>query len=134
MRITITKTNKGLALDKGLTDVFKFVTCILIAFHHYSQYATNHSGGSNWFYLLLSAVGGYLGVALFFFLSGYGLIKSEQKQYLPFKVFVTRRFMKVFFPVLLVTIFWIPIYLSLGFWDGPARSFLYNALGGIIVS
>ena len=82
----------------------------MISMHHYSQYVCANHLSDNIIYKLLSSQGGYLGVAIFFLLSGYGLMESEQKHsMLPWQ-FVRRRLLKVYFPVLLVTLLWLPIY------------------------
>ena len=48
-----------------------------------------------------------MGVAIFFFLSGYGLMESEQKSHLSLAAFFKRRFLNVYLPVLLVTALWL---------------------------
>lgn len=101
----------GIYLDRTLTDVVKLLSCMMVAIHHYANYAISTGYSGNIILRLFSTQGGYLGVALFFFLSGYGLMKSESKHHLGFKAFVVMRFGKVFLPVLLVTLLWLPIYL-----------------------
>lgn len=102
----------------------------MVVLHHYSQYALSELGETNLIFKALSAFGGYLGVALFFFFSGYGLMESEQKHHLNLKAFIQKRFVKIYLPVVLVTILWVAV-LSLG------NSFklsvfenLHNATGG----
>ena len=103
----------GIYLDRTLTDVVKLLSCMMVAIHHYANYAISTGYSGNIILRLFSTQGGYLGVALFFFLSGYGLMKSESKHHLGFNAFVVKRFGKVFLPVLLVTLFWLPIYVLL---------------------
>lgn len=55
-----------------------------------------------------------MGVAVFFFLSGYGLMESEQKHHLGLLEFCKRRLSKVYLPTLLVTVIWIPIAIYFG--------------------
>lgn len=93
-------------IDKGFTNWMKVGAAILVVLHHYAQYATSALGETNIIYLALSAIGGYLGVALFFFFSGYGLMESEQSHHLNFNAFLKKRFVKVYLPVVLVTIIW----------------------------
>lgn len=69
-------------LDRNVTDLVKFLSCLLVALHHYSQYVVSQNISHNVFYEAVSSQGGFLGVAIFFFLSGYGLMKSEQKCHL----------------------------------------------------
>lgn len=102
-----------LRIDKNISDIIKMMSAIMIAMHHFSQYICANHISDNIFYKLLSSQGGYLGVALFFFLSGYGLMESEAKKHLYFTEFVKRRFLKIYFPVLLVTVIWLP-YCYLG--------------------
>lgn len=85
----------------------------MVAVHHYSQYVISNNISHNLLYKAFSSQGGYLGVAVFFFLSGYGLMKSDMIKHLSFGNFVKRRLMKVYFPVVLVTTIWLPIYYTL---------------------
>lgn len=65
----------------------------MIALHHYSIDRVI-AGTHNPIYQLLSTQGGWLGVAIFFFLSGYGLMKSELKNHIEFVPFVKKRLLK----------------------------------------
>lgn len=112
MKFTVTKYkyDNSFELDRGLTDLIKFLSCMLIALHHYSQYAIGIETLNNRVYYLLAWQGGYIGVALFFFLSGYGLMKSERANHLSLKDFFTRRICRVYLPVVVVSLLWLPIY------------------------
>lgn len=101
---------EGIYFDRSLTDIIKMMSCLMVAIHHYAGYAISRGFSDSLFLKAFSTQGGYLGVALFFLLSGYGLMKSEQKRHLEFKDFVRKRFGKVFIPVLLITAIWLPIY------------------------
>ena len=107
MTISISKnyTDK-LFFDKGCTDMIKFVCCIMIAMHHYVQTYYKTSGSHNVFFDFFSSICGYLGVAVFFFLSGYGLMKSWQNKSLSFVTFLKRRLSKVYLPVVVISIIW----------------------------
>lgn len=59
------KSNK-IILDRGLTDVIKFLASVMIALHHYSQVVLSAGVSDNLIYKLFSSQAGYLGVALFF--------------------------------------------------------------------
>ena len=97
----------NLSIDKGVSDWIKFLSALMVAFHHYSQYALCSLHESGIVFKIFSSVGGYLGVAIFFFFSGYGLMESEQKRHLSFLKFIQKRFSKIYLPVLLVTLLWI---------------------------
>ena len=56
----------------------------------------------------MSTQGGYLGVAVFFFLSGYGLMESEMKRHLTLTQFIDKRLKRVVFPLVVLAILWIP--------------------------
>jgi peptidoglycan/LPS O-acetylase OafA/YrhL len=82
-------------------------------------------GTDNLFYKVLSTQGGYLGVAVFFFLSGFGLMESDIKRHLTLFQFLKKRLSKIYLPAVLVTAIWLPICclalkhdLSIGLWGG----------------
>lgn len=82
----------------------------MVAMSHFSQYVGINDPSTNIVYKLFSSQGGYLGVAVFFFLSGYGLMESEQRHHLDIASFLKKRFLKVYLPVVLVTALWIPVF------------------------
>ncbi len=93
-------------LNKNVTDLLRLLCCLLIALHHYSQYLIQQNLSDSIFISLLSSQGGYIGVAFFFFLSGFGLSESWSKHPRPFFQFIKIRFLKVYLPVVLVTVLW----------------------------
>lgn len=104
MLITRNTTDRIL-LDRGMTDLLKFLSCIMIALHHYSQ-GMVVAGSHNPIYQLLSTQGGWLGVAVFFFLSGYGLMKSDMKNHLKLFPFLKKRLLKTYLPAVFVSFLW----------------------------
>ncbi len=112
MKLYVKKNeSETLLLDKGFTDVLRFVSCLLVAGSHYSQYCLNESIYNNLIIRLLSTGGGYLGVAIFFFLSGYGLTCSLKMRWKPFKTFIWGRIKKVYIPVVCVSLLWVVLLL-----------------------
>ena len=99
-----------IALSKNTCDVIKFFSALLVISAHAASAALGPVYNSHhWFFYLTATQNGYLGVAIFFFLSGYGLMESEAKSHLGLKTFFRRRFLKIYLPVLLVTALWLPI-------------------------
>lgn len=97
--------NHDIAFDKGVTDVIKLLSIAMIAIHHFLQTAlTRGDGGA--FSSLYCSQAGYLGVALFFFLSGYGVMKSHQRHQMGFGEFVNKRLLKIILPMLLANLLW----------------------------
>lgn len=83
------------------------------------------------------SLGGALGNAIFFFLSGYGLMQSDSKKHLGFPAFVKRRLSKVYFPVLLITAIWlsISIYFQHYHYSGPLhllKTFFWGFDDGVL--
>ena len=104
MNIQLSRNNT-LQFNRGLTDIIKFLSCLMIALHHFSQ-IRGVEGASNVIYFLFATQGGYLGVAIFFFLSGYGLMKSEQSKHLTIPAFFKKRLIKTYLPAVLVSALW----------------------------
>lgn len=98
-------TSGTIVLDRNVTDLIRFLSCIMIALHHFSQYMCVQGTGSL-IYKFFSSQGGWLGVAIFFFLSGYGLMKSDQKKHLDTIPFIKRRLLKVYLPAVVVSFIW----------------------------
>ena len=101
----IRKNNEqSVILSRGFTDLIKLVAAILVAFGHYASHALSFS--SNPIYRITVMFAGNVGVALFFLLSGYGLMMSERKNHIAFWPFVKRRLSKVYMPVVIVSFVW----------------------------
>lgn len=92
-------------LNRDFTDFLKLLAALLVAAGHYSGYAITNGHG-NAVYSALAATGGYIGVAIFFFFSGYGLMMSENKRHTPSFSFIKRRLVKLYLPVVLVSAIW----------------------------
>ena len=97
--------SKRIDLNRNFTDFLKLLAALLVAAGHYSGYAIANGHGSI-IYTVLAAIGGYIGVAIFFFLSGYGLMMSENKKHTPFFSFIKKRLVKLYLPVVLVSAIW----------------------------
>lgn len=97
------------SIDKGVTNWIKVIAALMVLVHHYSQYAIRDFDDCGLLTQLFAKYAGSIGVALFFFFSGYGLMESELKKHLNFRQFFKRRFLKIYLPVMLVTILWIII-------------------------
>lgn len=101
------ETQNEFLLDRNVTDAMKFIACLMVAFGHYSGYVLANGLSDNIIYKAIAATGGYLGVAIFFFLSGYGLMKSDQKHHLGGAKFFQRRLLKTYLPAVLVSALWL---------------------------
>ncbi len=98
-----------IVLDRNITDLLKFIACIMVAMSHYSGYALAEGVSSSVIYKAVAANGGYLGVAIFFFLSGYGLMKSDQKCHRNISEFCKRRLAKAWLPAVIVSAIWLAV-------------------------
>ncbi len=103
------KNQKDVLFDRNVTDVMKFVACLMVAMSHYSGYVLANGLSANIIFKAIAATGGYLGVALFFFLSGYGLMMSGMKTHLGFMDFLKRRLSRTYLPAVLVSAIWLGI-------------------------
>ena len=97
-------------LSKPWSDWVKLIAAILVAVSHYSTVIVINNHWSDNAVLRLFCQGGFIGVAIFFFYSGYGLMASDIRQHLPFIDFLKRRLVKVYLPVIIVSVIWMPIY------------------------
>lgn len=106
--IIITRTNNpdGI-LNRDLTFVIKCCCCLLVGLHHFARIKVEQQGSSNPFYIILASQGGNIGVGLFFFLSGYGLMESSKIHRLSFFDIIKKRFWRLFWPILLVNIVYV---------------------------
>lgn len=109
---SIQKANKEQAtilFDRNITDLMKFISCIMVAMSHYSGYVLENALSSSVVFKIIAAGGGYLGVAIFFFLSGYGLMRSDMRHHLGFLDFVKKRLIRTYFPAVLVSFIWLAL-------------------------
>lgn len=118
---------KSFELRKDWSDWVKLIAAILVAVSHYSTVVVINNHWSDSSFLRLWCQGGYIGVALFFFFSGYGLMESDAKKHLSVSGFFRKRFLKVYLPVLMVSVIWIPVYYKyIGSIDFNMWTFLYD--------
>ena len=89
-------------ISKDLTTLLKGLCCILVGLHHFSRIMVEQRGSSNPFYILLASQGGNIGVGLFFFLSGYGLMESSKKKPLSIKEILKKRYWKLLWPIVII--------------------------------
>lgn len=104
------KYHNTFSIGIGTANCLKFISAIIIAIHHYAQCFVHYVPTSGFGWQILSSQGGYLGVAVFLFLSGYGLMESEKKRHLTLIEFINRRLKKVVFPVAILAILYIPVF------------------------
>jgi peptidoglycan/LPS O-acetylase OafA/YrhL len=84
-------------LNRSYTDMIKFLACILIFAGHY--YLEGYAFAVGEF--------GYIGCVLFFALSAYGIVKSQEKKHLSFMPFFKHRLLKIWIPLMLVNFIFI---------------------------
>lgn len=110
----------GVKLDFQFTQLIKGLCCVLIALAHYPHQSTD---GIGWkLYDLFIIQGAHASVAMFFFLSGFGLMESETKKHLNIWQFIIRRLLKIYKAVLIINILHYGSilcfgYFQTGIWD-----------------
>jgi len=105
----------------------KAVGCLIIVTHHY----TLHQGDvhNNVFNEFSTLACGYIAVALFFFISGYGVMESEKRNRLPFTRFLRRRLSRVYIPFVITNILFIITLLFLGSYPFSIGNLLVHIFG-----
>lgn len=79
-------------MDKNTTNLIKFACCILIFFHHY-------------FILeVFACTWGRIACSVFFFLSSYGICKSQEKNNYKLLTFCQKRLSRILIPYVLVNL------------------------------
>ena len=101
----------SITFNRNVTDVLKFIACLMVALGHYCGYCSVNDIHNVFIdaIRIVSPQFGYLGVALFFLLSGYGLMMSDKKKHLEFGAFIRRRLSKTYLPAVLVSVIWLGI-------------------------
>lgn len=94
----------GVFLSKQFSLLLKGIACIVIALHHYSQHVVSTGISDSLLYKILSTQGGFSGVALFFFLSGYGLMESERQAHKSIMKGIPNRLWALYYPVLIINL------------------------------
>lgn len=92
-------------LDRTSTNFYKLLAAIMVVSSHYCTYRLEGNiEVCMVFEQVCSALFGKIGVAIFFLLSGYGLMKSYVLKNLSFRDFLRYRFSKIYVPALLAAI------------------------------
>lgn len=108
-------TKSEYTINRSFSESVKLLSCIAIAIGHYLGYYSSTGAHINILQKAMLAQGGMLGVALFFFLSGYGLMKSDERKHLSACEFFSRRYLKIYLPVLLSAVIWVPLSYVMGY-------------------
>ncbi len=100
-------------IEKNNVDWLKVIAALSVLISHYAMYAIKHIDLYPSVNYIICGLAGYWGpVAIFFFLSGYGLMESEKKHHCPTRFFFGKRLAKIYVPVLIVTALWMPSYFN----------------------
>ena len=95
-------------LSKNASTCIKGLSCLLIILHHWFMQLQG-AGYHNIFVGLISVRGGVTGVAVFFFLSSYGLTRSQMNHKDSLLAFVKKRIAKLLIPLVLTNIAWLAV-------------------------
>ena len=95
-------------LSKDASTCLKGFSCLLIVLHHWCS-GLSGVGYDNILVKLLTQAGGVTGVAIFFFLSSYGLTRSQLVKKDSICLFFTKRLSKVFVPLVLTNALWLAL-------------------------
>jgi peptidoglycan/LPS O-acetylase OafA/YrhL len=104
-----TKTVNNKVFTITTSNALKAFSCILIVIHHYCLFTGLHSVLGNFF----ASVCGYIAVGVFFFLSGYGLMESDQKRHYTAIDYIKKRLSKVYIPFIVINIIYVIMALTM---------------------
>ena len=96
------------SLSKDTSTCLKGLACLLIVLHHWCSGLSGAGYGSSLVKLFTQA-GGITGVAVFFFLSSYGLSRSQQKKKDTLTSFFTKRLVRVYIPLVITNVLWLSV-------------------------
>ena len=95
-------------LPKGVSTCLKGLACLLIVLHHWCNVMMT-IWHENALLDVIALRGGVTGVAVFFFLSSYGLTRSQSKRRDDVLTFFKKRLIKVIVPLLITNVLWFVI-------------------------
>lgn len=98
---------KGIRLPRNYTDLWRIVACILVVIGHYASFSIVNNWSSSPIWYAIASQAGYVGVTMFFFLSGFGVSESEKNTHADFLPFIKKRALKLYKPIFVVTILWV---------------------------
>lgn len=101
------RTESEELISRHNTGILKGILCLFVFMHHLSFYKTDGIVFPAFFGL------GDIAVGVFFFLSGFGLMKQHMRKEDYHKGFLDRRFVKVLYPYIFVTfIYWLYYFIT----------------------
>jgi peptidoglycan/LPS O-acetylase OafA/YrhL len=95
-------------LTKDISTALKGLSCLLIVLHHWCLCLAG-LGYHNVILDLIALRGGVTGVAVFFYLSSYGLTRTQQHKKDSLKVFFSKRLVKVYIPLVITNLLWLSV-------------------------
>lgn len=98
LRVKLSFNDMGVTFET--TNTLKALACVFVVIHHSSKLLSD----DNFLINIYKIHVGYIAVAIFFYLSGYGLVKSYQNKKCNFNSFIRRRLSKVYLPFLIVNL------------------------------
>lgn len=96
-----------LDISREKTAWLKILAALSVMVFHYMDFKVAAGSMLNPLELYLNSYVGHAGMALFFFLSGYGLMKSDLAGHLPFRQFLQKRVLRIYLPSALATALWL---------------------------
>lgn len=84
------------SIPRGTSDLLKIMSAISVMLAHYYNLKSQTGYTLNPVEWIIRSQGGNVGVAIFFFLSGYGLMMSELRSHLELIPFIKKRFLKIY--------------------------------------
>lgn len=112
-------------ISKTNSTALRAICCILIVLHHSVQYGIDIYG--TFFNRFFYAICGYVSVAIFFFLSAYGITESEKKHHLKWWGFFTHRILRVYVPFVVTNAIF--IICSAFYGENDSENVVFNIIG-----
>jgi len=108
------KAIAGFAPSIEMTNLLKGLACLIIALHHYSLIYLNQNTNGGIPVEAIGKLGGTFSLVIFLFLSGYGITLSEMSKSNNFLIFLNKRMLKIYKPLLLVCFISFILYSAYG--------------------